>query len=214
MPKAAIVRSPETSRLPPDGVTARFAGRLPKFIEKVAEYRPDIIIAPGSSGRIVAYFLRRHLGTKAVFFLNRTFRYQGLYKPLEILLSENPLLEKAVAGKRVLVVDDFTRSGMSGALVADYLRPLKPLSIGFMSMTHDRNHREEALSSLSEWYGRDIHLGEEVEGAGDALIAEEPGIVSKDVFTGGTKILRTDNYRVFLKKVEALLEQAQRKKSA
>jgi len=204
-----FVRSRETSKLPAEDVTARFAGRLPSFIAKVAEYKPEIIVAPGSSGRIVAYFLRKHLGIKKVFFLSRAFKRRGR-ELTEMLPGGNPLLEKAANGKRVLVVDDFAISGASGAKVADYLRRMSPASVGFMSMTHYRHGREEALSLLSKKY-RDVDLGEGMENWNDSLRGHSPGPMVKNS-KGEVEILRTDNYRIFLKKVEALLEESRGKK--
>ncbi|VVB68579.1 Uncharacterised protein [Candidatus Norongarragalina meridionalis] len=84
MAKVRFVRFGEISRLPPEEVTARFAERLLDFIAKVAEYKPDIIVVPGSSGRITAYFLRKKLELKKIFFLSGAYKARGRYEPMEL----------------------------------------------------------------------------------------------------------------------------------
>jgi hypoxanthine phosphoribosyltransferase len=84
-------------------------------------FQPEIVIAVARGGLIPAGALAYALGTKAAGTLNVEF-YTDIEETLPDPVVLEPLLDTdAIAGRRLLVVDDVADSGRTLALVMDLL---------------------------------------------------------------------------------------------
>ena len=85
-------------------------------------FRPDIVVAIARGGLVPAGALAYALGTKAAGTLNVEF-YTDVDQTLPDPVVLEPMLDTAaIAGKRLLVVDDVADSGRTMALVLDLVR--------------------------------------------------------------------------------------------
>ena len=90
---------------------------------RVAEsgYRPDLVIAIARGGLLLAGALAYALGTKSCGSLNVEF-YTGVDERLPEPVLLPPMLDApALAGRRVLLVDDVSDSGRTLAMVVELL---------------------------------------------------------------------------------------------
>jgi uncharacterized protein len=85
-------------------------------------FRPDVVIAIARGGLLLAGAISYALGTKNCGSINVEF-YTGVDERLPEPVLSGPMLDApALAGKRVLVVDDVSDSGHTLALVVALLR--------------------------------------------------------------------------------------------
>ncbi len=101
----------------------RFGVAVRQLAQQIAEtgFRPEIVIAVARGGLIPAGALAYALGTKAAGTLNVEF-YTDVEETLADPVVLEPLLDtSALAGKRLLVVDDVADSGRTLALVMQLL---------------------------------------------------------------------------------------------
>lgn len=97
------------------------AGR--ELAQKIADsgYAPDIVIAVARGGLLPAGSLAYALGLKLADAINVEF-YTDVHETLPDPVLLEPLLDtNAIAGKRLLVVDDVADSGRTLALVLELL---------------------------------------------------------------------------------------------
>jgi uncharacterized protein len=85
-------------------------------------FRPDVVIAIARGGLLIAGAIAYALGTKACGSINVEF-YSGIDERLPEPVLHPPMLDApALAGKRVLLVDDVSDSGRTLAKVLAIIR--------------------------------------------------------------------------------------------
>ncbi len=88
---------------------------------RASGYDPDVVIAIARGGLLLAGAISYALGTKNCGSINVEF-YTGVNERLPVPVLSPPMLDApALAGKRVLVVDDVSDSGHTLALVLKIL---------------------------------------------------------------------------------------------
>lgn len=103
----------------------RFGVATRELAQRVADsgFVPEIVVAVARGGLLPAGALAYALGTKAAGTLNVEF-YIDFEQTLPDPVVLAPLLDtEAVAGRRILVVDDVADSGRTLALVMELLAP-------------------------------------------------------------------------------------------
>lgn len=94
---------------------ARFIELVTEVAEKVRlEYGVDVVVGVGKSGLIPAAIVARKLGVAEFYSVSVRFYDDG--KPPKKILGRPRITYQSVgdlSGKRVLVVDDFSRSGLT-----------------------------------------------------------------------------------------------------
>jgi hypoxanthine phosphoribosyltransferase len=103
---------------------AAFGGAARELAQTIADdgYRPDAIVAIARGGLVLAGALGYALDVKMLGSLNVEF-YTGVEERLDEPVVLPPTLDRdALAGKRVLLVDDVSDSGRTLALVLALLR--------------------------------------------------------------------------------------------
>jgi hypoxanthine phosphoribosyltransferase len=98
------------------------ASRLLASTVLASGYQPDVVIAIARGGLLLAGAISYALGTKNCGSINVEF-YTGIDERLPEPVLSGPMLDApALAGKRVLLVDDVSDSGHTLALVVGLLR--------------------------------------------------------------------------------------------
>jgi len=101
----------------------RFEELVTELAEKVrSEYEVDVIVGVGRGGLIPAAIVAKKLGVAEFCSISVEFYDDG--KPPERILESPRIMHYDVgdlSGKRVLVVDDFCRSGLTLAVVEKLL---------------------------------------------------------------------------------------------
>jgi uncharacterized protein len=103
---------------------ADFAGASRELAAMVKQsgFHPDVVIAIARGGLLLAGAISYALGTKNCGSINVEF-YTGVDERLREPVLSGPMLDApALAGKKVLVVDDVSDSGHTLALVVAMLR--------------------------------------------------------------------------------------------
>jgi hypoxanthine phosphoribosyltransferase len=94
---------------------ARFEELVTEVAEKVRlEYDVDVVVGVGKSGLIPAAIVARKLGVAE--FCSVAVRFYDNGKPPKRVLERPRVMHQSfgdLSGKRVLVVDDFSRSGLT-----------------------------------------------------------------------------------------------------
>jgi len=114
-----MVSSPDA----PSDLDPSSAGAAPVVVEDdvAGDFTPDVIVAVARGGLVLAGAISYALDTKMCGSINVEF-YTGVDERLpEPVLLPPTLDAPALAGKRVLVVDDVSDSGRTLALVRDLL---------------------------------------------------------------------------------------------
>jgi len=93
----------------------RFEELITEVVKKVrSEYQVDVVVGVGKSGLIPAAIVAKKLGVAEFYSVAARFYDDG--KPPKKILDRPRITHQSVgdlSGKRVLVVDDFSRSGLT-----------------------------------------------------------------------------------------------------
>ncbi len=99
-----------------------FLEDLDLFVQRLGDYRPDIILAVARGGVTFGHFLSERLGIRDLFTLN-SIHYDDTRKLNTIKLYNIPPLPE---GKEVLVVEDIVDSGETLDAIMKRLRATYP----------------------------------------------------------------------------------------